>query len=113
MSPTSYQAAPPREFIIADAWGAVKRIEQALLRAIQPANTRERIRSLTAAIPGSPTTGHPLLLHIRRLDGALLPGEVCLGLVGPKNRFELIRCALVRRAVVGIAFGVAVRLRSD
>src|ERR1017187_10287377 len=26
MSPTSYQAAPPREFIIADAQGAVKRI---------------------------------------------------------------------------------------
>jgi hypothetical protein len=27
MSPTSYQAAPPREFIIADAQRAVKRIE--------------------------------------------------------------------------------------
>jgi len=53
------------------------------------------------------------LLHVRSLDGVPLRADVCLGLVGPKDRFELIGRALVRGAIVGVSFGVAVRIRSN
>jgi hypothetical protein len=112
MSPTSYQAAPPREFIIADAQRAVKQIEHSC----------ERFKVLTLA-RGTAAYGRifrafrrpkrRFLLHVGGLDGTPLRGDVNLSFVGSKDRFELIGGALIRGAIVGIALGLAVRLRSD